>query len=361
MNSRDIQDQIQKTFYDNAKRDKKIRNAYLLVDSDKHDIHMNLAYGMTDSVAASPRQCNHMASVGKLFTATLIGMLHDLGLLDFDDPIAQYLDAELMAGIHIYKGKDYSDMITIRHLLMQSSGLADVFFDLLKKMMENDTFYISTIDAIRWGKKNAKPVAVPGKKHHYTDTNYYLLGLIIETVASKKFYDLMHEYIFDPLKMDHAYMHGYTLPKIKSDFPDAHLYYKGINLRSISNVHHIDHAGGSVIAPLDEFLSFIKALNQGRLVKAETLDRMINDDIPMGFPIMGFNYGYSIWKLKEIPILAPKQYYCWGCTGVTGAFMYFHPHTESYIIGSFNDFRYRGKALEFMARKVIKNLLALEG
>ncbi|MFO8000701.1 MAG: hypothetical protein R6U46_05610 [Marinilabilia sp.] len=46
--------------------------------------------------------------------------------------------------------------------------------------------------------------------------------------------------------------------------------------------------------------------------------------------------------------------------GVTGAFMFYHPLTESFIIGSFNDFAYRGKALHFMARKVIKQLLKLQ-
>jgi D-alanyl-D-alanine carboxypeptidase len=54
----------------------------------------------------------------------------------------------------------------------------------------------------------------------------------------------------------------------------------------------------------------------------------------------------------------PPKLYCWGCVGVTGAFLFFHPGTESHIIGTFNNFAYRGKALNFMARKVIKALLA---
>ena len=56
----------------------------------------------------------------------------------------------------------------------------------------------------------------------------------------------------------------------------------------------------------------------------------------------------------------PKKIASWGCVGVTGAFMFYHPFTESFIIGSFNDFTYRGKALDFMAKKVIKQLLKLQ-
>ncbi len=111
------------------------------------------------------------------------------------------------------------------------------------------------------------------------------------------------------------------------------------------------------MAPLDEFLVFMKALVSNKLLKKKTLDTMINDDIKMGFPAIGFNYGYSVWKPKTIPLLMPAKYYCWGCVGVTGAFMFYHPLTESYIIGTFNDKSYTSKALRFMLSKVIRHLL----
>jgi D-alanyl-D-alanine carboxypeptidase len=88
---------------------------------------------------------------------------------------------------------------------------------------------------------------------------------------------------------------------------------------------------------------------------------MIDDDVYMGFPTVGFDYGYSIWKPRSIPLVMPPELYCWGCVGVTGAFMFYHPRTESHIIGTFNDFAYRGRALSFMVRRVIKPLLAATG
>ena len=119
----------------------------------------------------------------------------------------------------------------------------------------------------------------------------------------------------------------------------------------------IDHAGGSVIAPLQEYLLFFKAVTSNQLLRPETVRQMIDDDVYMGFPTVGFDYGYSIWKLRSIPLLMPPELYCWGCVGVTGAFLFYHPGTESHIIGTFNNFAYRGKALTFMAQKVIKELL----
>jgi len=345
---------IESAFRKQVRKDARVKNAYLLVHSEKLNLNLNIAEGKGGSTSAETSQLNHLASVGKLFTATLIGILHERGLLDFDDRIEKYLDSDLMSKLHIYKGRDYSSEILVKHLLKQTSGLNDVFYPLFKKTVKDPDFEITPRSAVEWSKVNMKPVAAPGKKHHYTDTNYYLLGLIIEKITGKQFHEAMHELIFAPLGMKNAYMYGFSEPQGN---PPSALYLNGVDLRSINNIHQIDYAGGSVVASLDEFLIFIKSLVNSDIVSRATLDRMLQDDIPMGFPIMGFSYGYSIWKTRTIPLLMPEKFYCWGCVGVTGAFMFYHPSTESYIIGTFNDSSYRGKALQFMINKVIKALL----
>ncbi|HDR52943.1 MAG TPA: class C beta-lactamase-related serine hydrolase [Mariniphaga anaerophila] len=356
MDKKAVESIIESRFRKKVQRSAKVRNAYLLVHSDKLNIHLNLAEGKTGNVDANPNQPLHLASVGKLFTATITGILHDRGELSFDDKISKYLNSELMDQLHVYKGKDYSDEIKISHLLKQTSGLYDVFYKLYKKLL-NEPQVISPRDAVLWGKQNLKPVAEPGKKHFYTDTNYYLLGLIIENVTGKPYHEVLHEFIFNPLGMKNAYMHGFSHPAVPSVFPAARLYIKNVDLFTVEGLAHIDYAGGGVVAPAEEFLLFMKALLNHQLVKKETLNRMLNDDIPMGFPTPGFNYGYSIWKFKTIPVLLPEKLTCWGCVGATGAFMFYHPKTESTIIGSFNDFSFRSKALQFMVGGVVKTLL----
>lgn len=348
---------IESAFKDRIAKDKSLKNAYLLVNSQKLGIDLNIAAGQKDGVAANPLQASHMASVGKLFTATLIGMLHDKGVLCYDEKIINYLDGEIMQGLHIYKGVDYSGEITVKQLLTQTSGLNDVFFKLFEKCRNSPDFEITTREAIAWGKENLKPVAIPGKKHFYTDTNYYLLGLIIESLTKKSFHEVMHEFILSPLEMDNTYLFGFSEPKKKPDFPAAGIYIDGFNCMSDKRFAQIDYAGGSITAPMHDLLKFMKALVGHKLVKKETLDKMIYDDIKMGFPAIGFDYGYSVWKPKAIPILLPKKYFCWGCVGVTGAFMFYHTGTEAYIIGTFNDKAYTSKALRFMLATVIKELI----
>jgi D-alanyl-D-alanine carboxypeptidase len=272
----------------------------------------------------------------------------------------KYLDADLARGLHVYKGEVYTGDISIKHLLKQTSGLNDVFFPLLKKMMDDPGLEMTAEEAVEWGKTNLQPVGKPGQKHFYTDTNYYLLGLIIENITKKPFHEAMHEMILEPLKMDNAYINGFSEPKNKPKYPPAHINLFNTNFIENKRAAKIDYAGGGVVAPLSEYLVFMKALVNGQLVKEDTLHQMIDDDVKMGFPAIGFDYGYAVWKPKAIPVLMPKKYFCWGCVGVTGAFMFYHPGTEAYVIGTFNDKSYTSKALRFMLTKVIKPLLAIE-
>jgi len=231
---------------------------------------------------------------------------------------------------------------------------------LLEKMMNDPNLEMTVREALKWGKANLKPVGKPGQKHSYNDTNYYLLGLIIENITQKPFHEAIHEMILEPLKMDNAYINGYSEPKNKPQYPAAHIYLSNTDFIENKRIAKIDYAGGGVVAPLSEFLVFMKALVNGQLVKEATLNQMIHDDVKMGFPAMGFDYGYSVWKPRAIPVLMPEKYFCWGCVGVTGAFMFYHPQKEAYVIGTFNDQSYTSKALRFMLNKIIKPLLTIK-
>lgn len=336
--------------------DKNVKNAFLLVSSDKLNLDIKIAEGKAGGIDANPNQPIHLASVGKLFTATIIGMLHDNGKLSFDDKITKYLDDELTHNLHVFKGRNYSNEITICHLLNQTSGLADVFFPLYEKVAHDSSFKISTREAIVWGKQNLQPKAKPGDKHFYTDTNYFLLGLIIEAVFGKPFQDVLHQLIFEPVGMKHAYTNDFSNPAEASIYPTAEAFIDSVDFTRIKDIAPLDYAGSSVIAPLEEYLAFMKALVSNKLVNEETLKRMIADDRPMALPAIGMKYGYSIWKFVTVPFLMPSKFNCWGCVGVTGAYMFYHPETESYIIGTFNDSSYKIKALRFMLSKVINNL-----
>ncbi|PKM66084.1 MAG: serine hydrolase [Firmicutes bacterium HGW-Firmicutes-2] len=343
---------IEDLFRHQVRKDSKVKNAYLLVHSQKLDIHMNIAEGSTGDIPANPDQPNYMASVGKLFTATIISILYEKGELSFDDTITDYLDEDLLKDLHVYKGIDYTHSIKIKHLLKQTSGLYDHFWPLLKKLLKEKEFNISPREAVIWGKNNLKPYAPPGKKTKYSDTNYHLLGLIIENITGKPFHEVLKDYIFVPLGMENASMYQYSDPIKKYDYPIAHFSINEIIGNDLINYAGLDYTGGGVVATNEDLLIFMKALVTGQIVSKDTLEKMKNDSSGL---YMSIDYGYSIWQFRTIPVLMPEKYSCWGCVGVTGAFMFYHPKSDAYLIGNFNDVSYKSKGLRFML-KVIKEL-----
>ncbi len=231
---------------------------------------------------------------------------------------------------------------------------ADVFWPLLQRMRDEPSLELTPREAVLWGKEHLKPKSRPGERHHYTDTNCHLLGLIVEQVTGAPFHMALHGRIFTPLGMESAFMQGYSRPAVASDRPVADLCIDGANYAGDARFSCLDYAGGGVTADLGDYLAFMRALVEHRLVQRETLDRMLNDDHRS---LPGMRYGYAIWKVVTVPLLMPAAFNCWGCVGVTGAFMFFHPRTASFVIGSFGDSSYRSKAVRFMLSKVLRPLV----
>lgn len=349
--------QITSSFQKLVQSDKKIHNAYLLVHSDRSGFHLNLAAGETETdsgrvIEAHPEQPVFMASVGKLFTAVLVSILFEHGKLTFEDPVADFLEPGLRAGLHVFKGQDYTQEIKLKHLLNHTSGLHDYFEDktpggkrfVERLLREPDRIYTPQ-EIVTWSKENLKSHFPPGKGFHYSDTGYHLLGLVVEAVALMSFHTALSRYIFEPLGMNHAFLLAHSQPIEVCAHPVAGVYKGRTNIvhyRSLS----ADYAGGGVTAPLGDLLNFMRALVQGKILDAETLERL--DDCAK-FTI-GIDYCYGMMKIRTVPIFMPSRYNCWGNAGSTGAFMFYHPGHDAYMIGSLNQFRYHSKGIRFMLR-----------
>jgi len=358
MKTNSIKASIENSFSKQVQKDSSIKNAYLLVNSEKLGIHLNLAEGSMGDLPANPQQPNYMASVGKLFTSTLISILYEDGKLSFDDKITKFLDDEVISNLHIYKGKDYTQEIKIKHLLQQTSGLPDNFWPLLDELIKNQGLDISPREAVIWAKNNLEPDFPPGEGFKYTDTNYHLLGLIIESITNEPFHAALRKFIFEPLNMKHAYMLHYSEPIEKSQYPTADFFINETRMNDMKGFGSLDYSGGGVVATTNDLLKFMKALVTHQIVTEETLDEMMSNPQKFG---PGIDYGYGIWQITTVPILMPKKFNSWGVVGATGAFMFYHPKTDAYIMGNFNDVSYQRKAVRFMLSNVINPLSKYKG
>jgi D-alanyl-D-alanine carboxypeptidase len=358
MKTNNLIEAIENSFRKQVRKDSKIKNAYLLVHSEKEGIHLNIAEGSTGNMPANSQQPIYMASVGKLFTSAIIGILVESGKLSFDDKIIRYLDRELLNNMHVYKGKDYTNEIRIKHLLNQTSGLPDNFRTLLNQLIKDQSLNLSPRETIAWVKNYAKAHFPPGRGFKYTDTNYHLLGLIIEGIIGEPFHVALTKYIFEPLNMRHSYMHHFSEPMEKSQFPTADFFIDETRLNDIKGYAGLDYTGGGVVATTEDLLKFMKALVKYQIVTKNTLEEMKNNCARFG---LGIDYGYGIWKIKTVPLVMPKKFNSWGVVGATGAFMFYHTEMDAYLIGNFNDFLYERKGIRFMLLNVINQLSKYNG
>ncbi len=340
---------IKQLFRKQATRDRTMRTAFLLVDAEARGLHLDLAEGELAGRPADPAQPSYMASVGKLFTAALVGTLHDEGTISLDDPITEHLDRELTDGLHVADGKDHTGAIQVKHLLAQTSGLPDDFEPLLELLLQAPDPGLTPRGAVLWGKKNRTPLFRPGEGFHYTDTNYHLLGFIVERATGLAFHEALRQRIFEQLGMTRSSMLGFSEPAEASPHPIADAYIRGARVNDLEGYAALDYAGGGVVAPMGDLLTFMKALVSHRIVSAATLERMRSDSRKKH---PGIRYGYGIWELVPVPMLMPARFSCWGVLGITGAFMFYHPRLEAHFIGTFNDSSWERKAMRFLMRLI---------
>ncbi len=338
------------SFFRKEVKKNKIKNAYLLVYSDKLGIDLNITEG---SLLTNPQQPNYMASVGKIFTSIIISILFEREELSFDDKISKFLDKAVKKELHIYQDNNYTEDIKIKHLLNHTSGLYDTFWPLLEKIIANEKINMTPREVIDWGKKNLKTKFPPGKGIYYSDTNYYLLALIIEEITKKPFHEILKEYIFKPLNMNNSYFLDKSNPIEENKYPMADFFDQDINISKLEGYSDIDYAAGGVVAPMEDLLKFMKALVNYQIIKKETLSKIMQEKVKLYW---GIKYSYGIWHFTGIPILMSKKINSWGVVGAIGSFMFYNPKTDSYLIGNFNDFSYGNKGLKFII-KIIKKLL----
>lgn len=147
-------------------------------------------YGFSNIELQSPASSQTIyrsGSIGKQFTAMLVMMLVEKGILHLDDHINQYLKV---------KSVFWKD-ITIRHLLTHTSGLS-------RYWLETDVRLDYSNDELLKRLSYYPLNFTPGAKWEYCNTGYDILGIIIQNVTGNFYGDLLHKYIFKPLNMNTA-------------------------------------------------------------------------------------------------------------------------------------------------------------
>jgi D-alanyl-D-alanine carboxypeptidase len=251
----------------------------------------NLTGGFADLPRKTPMRGNEhfkIASLTKTYTATVALQLVQEGKLRLKDNVERWLPKLVPNGRHI----------TLHMLLNHTSGLADFDSDprYLKPYLAGNLAYAwPQRDLVRIAVSH-KPLFAPGKAPHevYSNTDYVLLGLIIEKAAKRSLGAEMQRRIFSPLHLtDTAFP---TKPGLKK--PYAHGYMvlgkpPAVDVTGLSP--SLSFASGAIVATARDTADFYRGLLSGRLLKPDVLKAM-KTTISGGphVDIPGQRYGYGI-------------------------------------------------------------------
>jgi D-alanyl-D-alanine carboxypeptidase len=331
-----------------------IHNGFLQISSPDGNINWSFAGGsFQDGNPVSESNPFHSTSVGKMFTATAIMQLVEDGKLNLNDSIPLHLPAEVIEGLHVMDGKDYSTNITIAQLLQHTSGLPDYIMDtpkdgspnMLTLTIQNPDKFWEVDEFLAFCREKLEARFLPGQGYYYTDTEYVLLGLIIQEKYQKPLQQVFLEKIFKPLRMKHTAMYKRSEP-MKRTGKMAEFYLDQMEISQYQSLS-IDWAGGGLATTTEDLFKFHQALFSGELISENTLGQMQNwikesHGIYYGLGLRKYDFRELSQQLPELTII--------GHSGTSSAFSFYCPELDVYAAGTFNQSNQMEKAIGFVAK-----------
>ena len=243
------------------------------------------AYGLANVAEKTPMQPDmqlRIGSITKQFTAVGILMLAEQGKLSVKDDIRKYLP----------DFPDKGSTITIEHLLQHTSGIPN--YTALKAFRSLPEEGV-TLDQVL-GVFAKEPLDFkPGERYSYSNSGYFLLGLVIEKLSGMKYHDFIAKNIFEPLGMQDTAQEGFER--------SARRHIKGHRLsgKEIVAVKDIDvtlaYSAGALVTTVDDMARWDAAVSSGKLLKPATWRQAFTScRLPQDAPC---NYGYG-WNIGTL-------------------------------------------------------------
>jgi len=336
---------MQQLVTDLVDKDSGIRSCVLSVRSGDGTVACSAAAGIAEASLNAVMTTDtpyYIASITKMFTATAVMMLCENGELSLSDTMEMYLPDELIQGLCVYDGIDYTNTITIEHLLSQTSGIADYYSGSADGGLNAFEQFLAdpgrrwTVEETIGIARRLPALSVPGRECHYADTNYQLLGLILERVTGKPLNEIFDNYFFTPLKMDNTWLVNFPRTDDQRSGIPADIYLKDTVVTDVRK-NGSYWADGGIISTAEDGIRFIRALKEGRLVKAETLSRMMQWK-KITFPR---EYGFGLDRIVLPKMMTsimkePKVPALWGHSGSSASFLYYSEAMDVYLSGTIN-------------------------
>lgn len=245
--------------------------------------------------AVTPQTPFMIGSVTKSFTALAIMQLVEAGKVAVDAPVQRYLPWFRVADPHA------SAQITLRHLLNQTSGFSNGSG--VQELMASDLSDAAIEAGVRRLADDTLAHA-PGTVYEYSNVNFNILGLIVQTVSGQSYERYIQEHIFDPLEMQHSFT---SLNRAAAaGMASGHLIWFGMPTPKDVLFNRGALPSGHLMSSAEDMAHYLIAqLNDGRYGKVSVVS-------PQGIAAM---------HQPAVPTQTPETYYGmgWGIDQIDGA------------------------------------------
>lgn len=292
------------------------------------------AAGLADIVAGSSTQPDdrfRAGSILKPFVAVVILQLVEEGLLALDDPITTVLPESVTD-----KFAD-SDQITVRMLLNHTSGIADWLTEAANADIFANPAKVWDAEEFLDLAAAQEPYAAPGEGHAYSNTNYNLLGLVIEKSTGRSWREEVRRRIVQPLGLEDTYLpepgdHSITGSHVRGYQP-----FEGqmVDLTEIDPSMAGAAGGGALVTTASDLAQFLNAVLAGEFFqKSESLDEMLAFvDAP---DEAGVPYWYGLGMEKYVLPGSVEMLGHLGCTAGYCSAVYYFPIQDITVAAMIN-------------------------
>lgn len=267
----------------------KIETGATILVSSHGKIIYKKALGMANIELNVPMQTDNVfkiASITKQFTAIAILQLMEQGKLNLDDEVTHFLPD--------YPVED--SKITIEHLLTHTSGIHD--YAIMKDTIQRGKIDFTPIQMIRYFQNEPKRFP-PGTRYEYSNSNYFLLGYIIEKLTGKTYQQYLDENFFQPLSMANSFFAS-DAKIIKNRAAGYSKREKGIENAEVMSMTG-PYAAGGIMSTVEDLFKWNRALYSYKLVKKQTLEKALTKYKLVNGSEIRYGYGFRFGFIQESP------------------------------------------------------------